>query len=223
VIALFFGLATAGPASAGDDSETWTFDETTTGADVAWISPTSVNPNAALFLSEYEIILVEVDVTWFGIPFNDIDVTDQVPPELRSGTDSAAGPAPLVLFDSPLEYPGPPDPPCLVAHLLIRLDTNGFGHLDATDIILGECEIDLGFGTVTVQLESVRIAGWITVNALRCPWDLNGSGSVGIADLLALLAAWGIDPGGPPDFDGDGSVGITDLLALLANWGQCPE
>ena len=55
----------------------------------------------------------------------------------------------------------------------------------------------------------------------KCPWDLNGNGSVGILDLLALLAAWGTDPGGPPDFDGDGTVGILDLLTLLANWGPC--
>ncbi|MFB3098891.1 MAG: FG-GAP repeat protein, partial [Acidimicrobiia bacterium] len=36
-----------------------------------------------------------------------------------------------------------------------------------------------------------------------CSWDLDATGSVGILDLLALLAAWGSDPGGPPDFDGD--------------------
>ncbi len=54
-----------------------------------------------------------------------------------------------------------------------------------------------------------------------CPADLNGDGSVGILDLLALLAAWGTDPGGPPDLDSDGTVGILDLLALLANWGPC--
>ena len=52
--------------------------------------------------------------------------------------------------------------------------------------------------------------------------DLDGTGDVGILDLLALLAAWGSDPGGPPDFDGDGNVGILDLLALLAVWGPCP-
>ncbi len=55
----------------------------------------------------------------------------------------------------------------------------------------------------------------------KCPWDLDAGGSVGILDLLALLAAWGSDPGGPPDFDGDGNVGILDLLTLLANWGRC--
>ncbi len=54
-----------------------------------------------------------------------------------------------------------------------------------------------------------------------CQWDLNGDGSVGILDLLALLAVWGSDPGGPPDFEGDGNVGILDLLTLLANWGPC--
>ncbi len=55
----------------------------------------------------------------------------------------------------------------------------------------------------------------------KCPWDLDANSTVGILDLLALLAAWGSDPGGPPDFDGDGTVGILDLLTLLANWGPC--
>ncbi len=55
-----------------------------------------------------------------------------------------------------------------------------------------------------------------------CPWDLDGSGTVGIADLLSLLLQWGADPGGPPDFDGNGNVGVSDLLTLLANWGPCP-
>jgi hypothetical protein len=52
-------------------------------------------------------------------------------------------------------------------------------------------------------------------------WDLDGSGDVGIVDMLDLLAVWGGNPGGPPDFDGDGSVGIADFLELLANWGPC--
>ncbi len=51
----------------------------------------------------------------------------------------------------------------------------------------------------------------------------HGNGSVGVADLLALLAAWGPVPTpDPPDFDGDGFVGVSDLLVMLANWGPCP-
>ncbi|MHC4427529.1 MAG: hypothetical protein ACYS0D_02880 [Planctomycetota bacterium] len=60
-----------------------------------------------------------------------------------------------------------------------------------------------------------------TAVAEPCPWDLDGSGSVGTSDLLDLLSQWGTFPGGPPDFDGRG-VGTSDLLDLLANWGPCP-
>jgi len=60
------------------------------------------------------------------------------------------------------------------------------------------------------------------VSRAPCPWDLDSGGDVGVTDFLALLAAWGTDPGGPPDFDGDGDVGVIDFLELLANWGPCP-
>jgi hypothetical protein len=48
-----------------------------------------------------------------------------------------------------------------------------------------------------------------------CFADLDDDGTVGTADLLAMLGAWG-DAGGPADLDGDGVVGTADLLALLA-------
>ncbi|MHC4413642.1 MAG: hypothetical protein ACYS0G_00005, partial [Planctomycetota bacterium] len=62
----------------------------------------------------------------------------------------------------------------------------------------------------------------VTLFVAGCPWDLNGDSVVDITDLLALLAAWGDNPGHPADIDHDGVVGIHDLLALLANWGSCP-
>ncbi|MHC4414570.1 MAG: right-handed parallel beta-helix repeat-containing protein [Planctomycetota bacterium] len=50
--------------------------------------------------------------------------------------------------------------------------------------------------------------------------DIDADGRVRLADLLALLAAWG--PCGPAcclaDFDIDGNVGISDLLSLLVHW-----
>ncbi|MCZ6444606.1 MAG: hypothetical protein O6758_00320, partial [Planctomycetota bacterium] len=66
-----------------------------------------------------------------------------------------------------------------------------------------------------------------TVSEVLCdrsiPGDLDGDGTVGILDLLSLLADWGPCPDPPDvcpaDLDGDGSVGILDLLTLLANWG----
>ncbi len=59
-----------------------------------------------------------------------------------------------------------------------------------------------------------------------CPWDLDGTDSVDVRDLLTLLAASGprqkrcVSP--TCDFDGDCPLGITDLLILIANWGDCP-
>ena len=59
-----------------------------------------------------------------------------------------------------------------------------------------------------------------------CPADLDGSGDVGFADLLSLLAAWGpydpCPPLVPADIDENCEVGFSDLLALLAAWGLCP-
>jgi hypothetical protein len=64
----------------------------------------------------------------------------------------------------------------------------------------------------------------VTVPA-PCPADIDGSGSVGLPDLLALLSAWGPCPGAPEDcpedLNGDDVVGLADLLQLLAAWGPC--
>ena len=52
--------------------------------------------------------------------------------------------------------------------------------------------------------------------------DLDGDCTVGILDLLQLLAAWGPCAdceNCQADLDGDCTVGILDLLTLLANWG----
>jgi hypothetical protein len=49
--------------------------------------------------------------------------------------------------------------------------------------------------------------------------DNNGDGLVDVADLLALLGAWGPCPACPEDTNGDGAIDADDLLNLLAGWG----
>ena len=62
---------------------------------------------------------------------------------------------------------------------------------------------------------------WIVIEP-PCTGDLSGDGTVGTADLLALLAAWGpCNKSCEADLDGDEVVGTSDLLALLALWGPC--
>jgi hypothetical protein len=54
---------------------------------------------------------------------------------------------------------------------------------------------------------------------LRCAGDVNLDGTVGTADLLDMLSAWG--ESGPADFDNDQTVATGDLLILLSGWGEC--
>ena len=61
--------------------------------------------------------------------------------------------------------------------------------------------------------------GGVRYRVGTCPADLTGDGTVGVADLLALFAAWGTPDG---DITGDGTTDVADLLALFASWGPCP-
>jgi hypothetical protein len=56
-----------------------------------------------------------------------------------------------------------------------------------------------------------------------CPADFDGSGDVGVTDLVSIVEAWGPCAACPEDLDGSGDVGVTDLVALLVAWGDCPS
>ncbi len=51
-----------------------------------------------------------------------------------------------------------------------------------------------------------------------CLGDVNFDGTVDVADLLIVLAAWGSPDG---DVTGDGTTNVADLLVLLSSWGPC--
>ncbi|MFK7959758.1 MAG: right-handed parallel beta-helix repeat-containing protein [Phycisphaerales bacterium] len=58
-----------------------------------------------------------------------------------------------------------------------------------------------------------------------CPADVDGSGSVGFDDVIAVLAAWGVCEDGDPcdaDVDSSGDVAFGDLIAVLGGFGDCP-
>ncbi len=87
-------------------------------------------------------------------------------------------------------------------------------------------------GEYTLELRRVDALGgfpdweaavaWLLPEPPPIPGDLDGDGSVGVTDLLILLASWGPCPDCkdcPADIDGSCTVGVPDLLILLANWG----
>ncbi|MCA9290291.1 MAG: hypothetical protein KDA25_04125 [Phycisphaerales bacterium] len=213
------GSMLVGASAFGGDTTVWTVDVETSGEDVFWTSPTAVDPGASSYLLTSEIQLITVDISWNGIPFGTIDVTDQIPPDQAVIMAEIPGPAPVVLVDADIAYPLPPEPATLAAHLFIELDADGFAHADVTDVVLGTIDIDLGFpfGIQTVQLEAVHIVLGLTVESTTLG-DLDGDGIVGPSDLAILLANWG--QGGVGDLDGSGAVGAADLAILLANWGN---
>ena len=55
-----------------------------------------------------------------------------------------------------------------------------------------------------------------------CPGDTDGSGTVDVTDLLAVISGWGPCIACDADTDGSGAVDVGDLLAVLDGWGVCP-
>ena len=106
-----------------------------------------------------------------------------------------------------------PDDGASSDHFGISVAING-----ATAIVGADHNDDNGTDSGSAYLFDAAAPG-------NCPWDLDGSGDVGVKDLLFLLGAWGpcSKKGNcPADFDNTGDVGVKDLLILLGNWGKCP-
>ena len=77
----------------------------------------------------------------------------------------------------------------------------------------------IGFGFDGVSIFGFILQGPAT--AIPCPADVNGSGTIDLADLNTILAAFGNSDAG--DTDNDGDTDLQDLNAVLANFGQaCP-
>jgi hypothetical protein len=51
------------------------------------------------------------------------------------------------------------------------------------------------------------------------PADVNGDGAVDVADLIAVILAWGQTGELAEDVDGSGTVDVGDLVAVVLAWG----
>ena len=190
-------------------------DEAPEGENIAWVYWLFVEQQAVLGMSQTLKATLQADTTytltvWVGNPnayegFPEMEGFPGYRVELMAGATVLAVDDNSLVIDegefelSSIEYTAEADDPNLGLALTIRLinllDTLG-ADADFDDVVL---TADFG---------------------MPCPWDLDGSGSVGTGDLLALFSQWGTD--GPADFDESGAVGTGDLLILFANWGPCP-
>ena len=191
VAAALLALATAASAQ-----QTWTFDQTTTGQDLHWVSPTTVNPNSPGYDTSYHLDLVEVKVKYFGITFGPFDITNQIPPEVQSGSGNLMGPAPITLFGAQIVYPDPPAAPSIAATLSLGLDATGHGFFDGTSITLGTIAVNVPpFGTVNATITSVHIKGSLTITPTQ--WVDHGNALAGALGEPLLAGAGPLIAGQP--------------------------
>ena len=57
---------------------------------------------------------------------------------------------------------------------------------------------------------------------VECVSDIDQDGQTNVNDLLAIIAAWGIDCDGcSEDVNNDADVNVADLLIVIGEWGPC--
>lgn len=99
----------------------------------------------------------------------------------------------------------------MLAYVGPRRDCNSNGEVDLKDILLGAPDID--FNGIPDSCEPT------------CDADINGDGTVNVADLLGVIQQWGACP--PltqpcaADIDYNNVVNVQDLLGTILAWGNC--
>ncbi len=118
-----------------------------------------------------------------------------------------------------LEQVGPTGASGGWVHAEFELDAVGMSGVDAFRIRF--TADDAGAGSVVeAAVDGVQLGRIECVDDDPCPGDVDGSGDVGVDDVLAVIGAFGTnDPAA--DLNGDGFVDVNDILMVIAAYGPC--
>ena len=140
--------------------------------------------------------------------------------------DTAANPHSVEIAD----LNGDCDLDVIVSHVgaawLYVFENNGQGHFEdrfdiyctggPAQVIAADVDNDWDLDLITANTNNGSVN--VFINQTCCVGDIDGDGTVGVIDLLAIIGAWG----GPcvGDINGDGTVDVIDLLAIIGAWGN---
>jgi len=143
--------AIVSPALAGNPVH-WSFNQITAdnGGSASWSSTTAVDSDFPLYQYSFNISMVEGGVNILWMTYWE-DATDKIPAEYRSGSGTLDGPCPIVMSSQLIDTPG------ARANFDMYIDANGFGHIDLTNVWLGE---DPSSG---ITPDKIRITGTMDV------------------------------------------------------------
>lgn len=148
---------------------TWEYDVAVELPDTAalWTAPTAIGPNQPAYIVGYSIDAMLVDARLGLAVVRDLDVTDELPAEFRTGTQFLDGPLPVLIIDDRVANPEPPAEPGFAADMQIGIDAAGRGYLALENVVLSLMETEFAGVPITVELTKVRFQG--TVSAAVAP------------------------------------------------------
>jgi PKD repeat protein len=219
--------ALVGPTDHGD----WSYTVTSSGSSESWSAPVPLRTDGGHYEMRYTITGATVMVSYIGIDFGPIDVMDMIPTDVIETFRTQPGPCPLQYDWIEVVTPAGQDPPSLAYDWLVEIDAKGIATYHMDNLFLGESDYNLGWpwGIVTVQIESGTVTANLKIDIVEnaCYEDIDGSGTVDVVDLLALIGNWGdcsgCDNFPPGDVNYDMVVDVSDILLVVGSWGDCPE
>lgn len=126
----------------------------------------------------------------------------------------------------PLETVGPGPAEANGGWFFRSFRVNDFVAPNATVRVRFTAEDAGGGSIVEAAIDDFRAYTADCASTTPCPGDLNGDGSIGLADLTVLLSNFGTASGAGPedgDMNGDGAVDLADLTEFLSLFGSaCP-
>lgn len=209
------------------DSGSWTFSSTSRGENFSWTSPAPIRADGGHYEMLFTVNSANVMVSYIGIPFGPIDVTDMIPADSLETWRSSSGPCPLDFGWIEVIFPEDQFPSSLSYDWIVEINGKGYVTYRMENVFTGQADYDLGWpwGTVTVNIESGTIIGLLNIDLVTAPCygDIDGDGVVDVVDLLEVIGNWGFCIGCPADTNQDDMVDVTDLLLIVGSCGLCPS